>query len=91
MAQDAGSDPRIVDRTERNAVTSFRDHGGGDPVEQPSVTDRSNDLGRVEPKPALANSTLAERASSRQKDAKAVENGAAENKAVGRAQRKARK
>ena len=81
------SSPRIVDRTEHNTATSFRDNAGGEPVEQPAVTGRPNDL--VEGK--VKNSSFADRAKARSKASKAVDSGDVEDKAVGRAQRKSTK
>ncbi len=82
-------DPRIVSRPERNAATSFRDNGGGDPVEAEAFNARPNDLELVTPEPALRNSTLAERAARAKKaDAKQVKDGDAEDKQVAKAESK---
>ena len=81
------STARIVTRTEHNEATSFRDHGGGDPVEQPAVTDRPNDLvaGKV------ANTTFADRAKAqRRASTKAVASDETEDKAVSRSERKSK-
>lgn len=80
------SSPRITDRAERNAATSFRDHGGGPPVEQEAVTGRPNDLvaGKV------TNTSFADRAKARAKGSKAVVAGDTEDKAVGSSERKPR-
>lgn len=85
-------DPRIVDRTERNAATSFRDHASGPPSEAPANNGRPNDLEIREHQWALENSTLAsraKRAAARNRkaktdaDTKQVDDG--ENKSVRRA------
>ena len=81
------STPRIVDRTERNTASSFRDNAGGDPVEQQAVTGRPNDL--VEGK--VKNSSFADRAKARGANKKAVDSGDVEDKAVGRSERKSTK
>ena len=70
--------PRIVDRTERNAATSFRDNADGPPVEQQAVTGRPNDL----VKDKVLNTTFADRAQARKASTKAVSGGEAEDKAV---------
>lgn len=74
---------RIPDRTERNAATSFRDHGGGPPSEAPNFTDRPNDLKISDHEWALPNSTLASRAKARKAVEKKQQAAAdTENKAV---------
>lgn len=63
------------------------DKQAGDPEAAAPVTGRPNDLPVEERKPALANSTLAERRRRRESEAeaqaKAVDSGDVENKAVG--------
>ena len=92
------SNPRIADRTERNAATSFRDNAAGPPVEQAAVTGRPNDLAGKVGNTTIAdrakgvsgiptggdsrNSTLADRSKGGRKGAKAVAADGAEDKAV---------
>ncbi len=74
------NDPRIVNRFEKNAATSFRDNAEGPPVEEKAVTERPNDTG---PDGPGDNATLAGRKAKRDKaDAKAVSSVKAEDKAV---------
>jgi hypothetical protein len=83
-------DPRLVDRTERNAATSFRDHASGPASEAPANNGRPNDLEVREHKWALENSTFASRAkrAAKRTGAKEVESDDTENKSVRRAQTK---
>lgn len=80
MADD--SSPRITDRAERNAATSFRDHGPEGTTEAVAVTGRPND-------PVPPNTTFADRA--KERGAKAVDSADVEDKAVGRSERKSTK
>lgn len=69
--------PRITDRAERNAATSFRDNAGGPPTAQRAVTDRPNDL----VKDKVTNTTFGQRAKARG-GAKSVDSADVEDKAV---------
>jgi hypothetical protein len=87
MADDGN---RLVNRTERNEATSFRDHAGGPPSEAKANNGRPNDLEIKEHTWALANSTLAERAKkAKARNAKQVSEG--ENKQVASAESKGRR
>jgi hypothetical protein len=62
------------------------DNQAGDPEEAEAVTGRPNDLPITEQKPALANTTMADR--KRATSRKAISPAEAENKAVGAAETK---
>lgn len=79
---DEVGDPRIVDRTERNAATSFRDNGGGEPSEAPANNGRPNDIKVLDHEWAVENSTFAGRAKQAAKRAKQVAADEVEDKAV---------
>lgn len=67
-------------RTDRSVATAT----AGDPAEQTAVTGRPNDL----VKDKVTNTNFADRAKARGANKKAVDSGDAENKAVGKSERK---
>jgi hypothetical protein len=83
-------EPRNPNRTERNAATSQRDHGGGPPKVNEPKQGRPNDLGSFTAPHPLPNSTLADRAkAAKKRGQKQVDDETdTENKAVSKSESK---